>query len=89
MSLDAFLLSILVDPQDKGPLWYFADEEMLYNPRSRRRYAVRDGIPVLLLAEAVEVDDAEAARLTARLSSAVVTGTGPEEPAQPGETCDR
>ena len=63
MSLDAFLLSILVDPEDKGSLWYFADEAALYNPRLRRRYPVRDGIPVLLVTEAENVDDAEAARL--------------------------
>ncbi len=77
MSLDAFLLSILVDPEDKGSLWYFADEAALYNPRLRRRYPVRDGIPVLLVTEAENVDDAEAARLAAREATAVVTGTGP------------
>jgi uncharacterized protein YbaR (Trm112 family) len=79
VSLEAFLLSILVDPEDKGPLWYFADESALYNPRLRRRYAVRDGIPVLLVTEAESVDDAEAARFAAREASAVVTGTGPAD----------
>ena len=62
MSLDPFLLSILVDPEDKEPLWYFADEATLYNPRSRRRYAVRDGIPVLLVGESEELDETEATR---------------------------
>ena len=83
MSLDAFLLSILVDPEDKGSLWYFADEAALYNPRLRRRYPVRDGIPVLLVAEAENVDDAEAARLAAREATAVVTGTGPTSSPDP------
>ena len=48
MTLDPTLLEILACPDDKGPLLYFADENALYNPRLRRRYAVRDGIPVLL-----------------------------------------
>jgi len=85
MSLDPFLLSILVDPEDKGPLWYLADESTLYNPRLRRRYAVRDGIPVLLVGEAESVDDAEADRLSAREGAAVVTGGGPAGPSRPEE----
>ena len=47
---------------------YFADEQLLYNPRLHRRYAVRDGIPVMLIDEATAVDDAEHARLMARRS---------------------
>ncbi|HXZ83183.1 MAG TPA: Trm112 family protein [Acidimicrobiales bacterium] len=86
MSLDPLLLAILVDPEDKGPLWYFADEEVLYNPRSRRRYAVRDGIPVLLSGESETLDDAEAARFSAREPSAVKTGGGPEVLADPGDS---
>lgn len=77
MALDPFLLEILVDPEDKAELWYFADEDSLYNPRLKRRYAVSDGIPILLIDEAETVDDAEAARLEAKVASAVVTGTGP------------
>ena len=52
MTLDPKLLEILACPEDKGPLLWFADEEALYNPRLRRRYAVRDGIPVMLIDEA-------------------------------------
>ena len=51
MALDPQLLEILACPQDKGPLLYFADEDSLYNPRLRRRYRIRDGIPVLLVEE--------------------------------------
>ncbi|HUZ20872.1 MAG TPA: Trm112 family protein [Acidimicrobiales bacterium] len=76
MALDAFLLEILVCPEDKGPLWYFEDEASLYNPRLRRRYAIRDGIPVLLVDEAETVDEEEHARLEARSAEAVTTGTG-------------
>ncbi len=64
--LDPRLLEILACPEDKGPLLYFADEQTLYNPRLHRSYAVRDGIPVMLVDEATAVDDAEHQRLTAK-----------------------
>ncbi len=66
MALDKLLLDILACPQDKGPLLYFEDEDSLYNPRLHRRYQVRNGIPVMLLDEAEQVDDAEHERLTAK-----------------------
>ena len=65
MTLDPKLLEILACPEDKGPLLWFADEEALYNPRLRRRYAVRDGIPVMLIDEAEAVDEAAHDRLLA------------------------
>ncbi len=64
--LDPRLLEILACPEDKGPLLYFADESVLYNPRLHRTYAVRDGIPVMLIEEATSVDDAEHDRLVAK-----------------------
>jgi uncharacterized protein len=66
--LDEMLLSILVCPSDRGPLLLVdsADGELLYNPRLRRAYRVEDGIPVLLIDEARDVDDDEHARLMAR-----------------------
>jgi uncharacterized protein YbaR (Trm112 family) len=64
--LDPRLLEILACPEDKGPLLYFADEDLLYNPRLHRSYAVRDGIPVMLIDEATAVDDAEHQRLVAK-----------------------
>jgi uncharacterized protein YbaR (Trm112 family) len=69
MSLDPKLLEILACPQDKGPLYYFADEDALYNPRLHRRYHVRDGIPVMLIDEAETVDDAEHDRLLAKVAA--------------------
>jgi len=39
-------------------LYYLGDADGLYNPRLRRRYVVREGIPVMLIDEAVAVDDA-------------------------------
>ena len=67
MSIDQDLLDILACPQDKGPLFYFADEESLYNPRLHRRYVVREGIPVMLIDEAESVSDAEHDRLMAKV----------------------
>jgi uncharacterized protein YbaR (Trm112 family) len=66
MALDPQLLDILACPEDKGPLLYFADEQSLYNPRLRRRYDVRDDIPIMLIDEATTVDDAEHDRLMAK-----------------------
>jgi uncharacterized protein len=61
--LDDTLLNILVCPQDRGPL-LLVDGEFLYNPRLRRAYRIEDGIPVLLVDEAVAVtDDAEHQRM--------------------------
>ena len=66
MALDPKLLEILACPEDKGPLLYFVDESTLYNPRLKRRYAVRDDIPIMLVDEAESVDDAEHERLLAK-----------------------
>jgi uncharacterized protein YbaR (Trm112 family) len=66
MALDPKLLEILACPEDKGPLLYFRDEEALYNPRLRRRYAIRDDIPIMLIDEAETVGDDEHARLMAK-----------------------
>ncbi len=74
MPLDSLLIEILVDPEDKQSLYYFADDEVLYNPRLRRSYEVRDGIPILLISEATTVGDDEHDRRHSTLSSAVATG---------------
>ena len=66
MALDPKLLEILACPEDKGPLLYFEDESSLYNPRLKRRYTVRDDIPIMLIDEAETVDDAENDRLVAK-----------------------
>jgi uncharacterized protein YbaR (Trm112 family) len=62
--VDDSLLNILVCPADRGPLVLIDNE--LYNPRLRRAYRIEDGIPVLLIDEARDVDDDEHARLMAR-----------------------
>jgi uncharacterized protein YbaR (Trm112 family) len=67
--LDPQLLEILVCPIDKGPLIYFADEESLYNPRLRRRYSIKQNIPVMLVDESEVVDEKEHERLLAKSKS--------------------
>jgi uncharacterized protein YbaR (Trm112 family) len=69
MALDPQLLEILACPEDKGPLYYLADEDALYNPRLKRRYDVRDDIPVMLIDEATTVDDAEHERVMGKVEA--------------------
>ena len=75
MSLDPALLSILACPQDKGPLYYVESDEVLFNPRLRRTYEVRDGIPVMLVEEATELDDDELQRLSSLVSDSAIPPT--------------
>lgn len=75
MALDTKLLEILACPEDKGPLLYFEDENCLYNPRLKRRYAITDDIPIMLIDEATTVDDAEHARLMAKAEAAGIRPT--------------
>jgi uncharacterized protein len=65
VALEPQLLEILACPDDKGPLLYFEGEAALYNPRLKRRYAIRDDIPIMLVDEAETVSDAEHTRLVA------------------------
>lgn len=75
MPLDPQLLEILACPKDKGPLLYFADENLLYNPRLRRGYEVRSDIPIMLVDEAREVDEAEHERLVAKAEANAISPT--------------
>ncbi|TAN25399.1 MAG: Trm112 family protein [Actinomycetota bacterium] len=65
MTLDPKLLEILVCPIDKGELIYIPEEETLYNPRLKRRYFIRQNIPIMLVDESQVVDDTEHERLMA------------------------
>lgn len=80
MALDPLLLEILACPEDRGPLLYLEDEDALYNPRLRRRYAIRDGIPIMLIDEAETVDDAEHDRIMAKVASTGIKPTFEETP---------
>jgi uncharacterized protein len=75
MALDPRLLAVLACPEDKGPLYYLGDADGLYNPRLHRRYVVRDGIPVMLIDEAVAVDDAGHEAIMNRVGSEGIAPT--------------
>ena len=75
MALDPQLLEILACPDDKGPLLYFEAEGALYNPRLKRRYSIRDDIPIMLVDEAETVTDAEHDRLMAKAEAEGITPT--------------
>ena len=53
MKLDSKLLDLLVCPRDKGPLEYLEDEQVLVNPRLKIAYRIDEGIPVMLIDEAI------------------------------------
>lgn len=69
MALDEALLKILACPVDKGSLLYFADERALYNPRLRRRYLIRAGVPRMLVQQAEAVAPDEHSRLLMHASA--------------------
>lgn len=75
MALDPKLLEILACPEDKGPLLYFAGEQSLYNPRLKRRYSIRDDIPIMLIDEAETVGEDEHQRLLAKAAAEGIAPT--------------
>lgn len=75
MALDPQLLEILACPEDKGPLLYFEADDFLYNPRLQRKYEIRDDIPVMLIDEAIGVDQETHDELMARAEREGITPT--------------
>jgi uncharacterized protein YbaR (Trm112 family)/drug/metabolite transporter (DMT)-like permease len=69
VSLDPLLLNLLACPIDKQALLYLAEDDVLYNPRLRRSYRVRDGVPVML-ADQGETVSAEQHRYLLRRAAA-------------------
>jgi len=47
------LLEVLACPRDKGPLTYLEDQQVLVNERLGLAYRIDDGIPVMLIDEAI------------------------------------
>ena len=66
MSLNEWLLGVLCDPVDRGPLFYVADANVLVNPRTHQLYDVRENIAVLVPGDARAAGDDEVAALLAR-----------------------
>ncbi len=56
------LLEILVCPVTKGPLYYDRESQELISIAGGLSYPIRDGIPVLLEAEARVLSEEECAR---------------------------
>jgi uncharacterized protein YbaR (Trm112 family) len=88
-SLAPELLSILACPEDKGPLYYFEDLDVLFNPRLQRVYRVREGIPVMLIDEAQTLETSEAERLMARVESEWIQPTFTDPAAEAGTTTEQ
>ncbi len=51
-SLAPLLIELLVCPEDRQPLLYVPEHDVLYNDRLRRIYKVIEGIPDLLIEDA-------------------------------------
>ncbi len=63
-SLEPWLLEILVCPESKAPLVREGDWLYSTDPKTRRRYAVEDGIPNMLIEESEVVSEEEFNRVT-------------------------
>jgi len=57
MALSKELLAILACPQCTGELTLLPDESGLFCPACRLKYPVREGIPVMLIAEAERIGE--------------------------------
>ena len=72
MPVEKHLLEILRCPESRGELIYFSEansnegEEFLFCPRSKLRYRIDEGIPVMLVDDAQRLDDEACAALQAR-----------------------
>ncbi|MFT4104057.1 MAG: Trm112 family protein [Burkholderiaceae bacterium] len=58
--MDNRLFDILVCPICKGPLTHLRAQSELICPRDKLAFPVRDGIPVMIEAEARKIDEADA-----------------------------
>ena len=54
--IDKKLLEILVCPLTKGPLEFDRDKQELISRQAKLAYPIRDGIPIMLVEEARELD---------------------------------
>ena len=55
--VDPKLLEILVCPLTKGPLEYDRDQQELISRQAKLVYPIRDGIPIMLVDEARELNE--------------------------------
>lgn len=57
--LDPKLLEVLVCPASRGPLRYDRAAQELVSEQARLAYPIRDGVPILLVDEARDLDAPE------------------------------
>lgn len=57
--IDKDFLAILVCPESRAPLVQVGDWLYSTDPATRRRYPVRDGIPIMLIDQAETVEQSE------------------------------
>jgi uncharacterized protein YbaR (Trm112 family) len=62
LTIDRKLLDILVCPVTKSVLHYDHDKQELISYAAKVAYPIRDSIPIMLIEEARELDDAEIAK---------------------------
>lgn len=68
--IDKELLDILVCPETKAALVQVGDWLYSTDRKTRRRYPVRDGIPILIIEESEVVDEAEYDRVLSQIDGA-------------------
>jgi uncharacterized protein YbaR (Trm112 family) len=66
VSIDPELLEMLVCPLSRAPLILDDDTLVSTDPATRRRYRIDDGIPVMLVDESEELDEATWREILAR-----------------------
>lgn len=57
--IDPRLLEVLVCPLSRGPLRYDREKQELVSTQARLAYPVRDGVPILIIDEARELEPTE------------------------------
>jgi uncharacterized protein YbaR (Trm112 family) len=67
--VDPKLLELLVCPLTKGPLRYVRERQELVSDQAGLAYPVRDGIPIMLVDEARQLDEDEQIPTTVRARS--------------------
>jgi uncharacterized protein YbaR (Trm112 family) len=88
MVVGKHLLEILRCPESRGELIFFdagtaGEEPFLFCPASRLRYRIDDGIPVMLVEDALRLDEEQSAELMARAAELGIPVPASDE-ASPG-----
>ena len=55
--IDGKMLEALICPQTGGPLMYDASAQELISKSAHLSYPIREGIPIMLVSEAREIDE--------------------------------